>query len=196
MRQLYPVDVRLEACKMGTLQGSVKILAASQLKHAAWLIEQAAPDIAWGERCAALCESLGIDADNIESLETMARESRYRTEARHLTESITAAAGEVRDAEREIEQERAQRALGEAGFVEVYRDDFEGWERGGMRATIELKHIPRSSDFWYEFTLSVDGNETLSGKSGEFGKLLEAVVMKPSEPSEAIRKDPPAEDAS
>ena len=144
MRARYPEGGSIYPCKLGTLEGDIRITALANLRHASWLVDSAEPDIAWGERCAALCESLGIDDDNIAMLEMLCKRNCYLTEHRHLTQSILSAAGEVQDSERELEQDQTVEALEKAGFLAVELDDFEGWERGNQRVTIESKHRPRS----------------------------------------------------
>ncbi len=177
-QRLYP-DTSIYPAQIGTLHGAVRIMAGSGLGHAAWLVDQALPEIAWGERCAALCEALGIDSDNIAELETMVNAGRYQVELRGLCERIANAATEVRDDARQKEFEDTGTALESAGFI-LDPEDGNIFLRGAApgapstdRVLIEYKS--RNHEGWYEFTLEVDGRETLRGKSGEFAGLLTAV---------------------
>ena len=174
----YGKSVDMYPSMLGYLKAEASISAASGLSHAAWLVEQSALDIAWGERCAALCESLGIDSDNIAELETLMAGDRYRSDARYLREKITEQAGEVRDDARAREHDQALNALTDAGF-DPDDDDDDILTCCSWRVQIETKR--KNGDFWYEFTLESNGAETLRGKSGEFAALLAAVGISQQE---------------
>jgi len=179
-KRKYP-GMSIMPTQLGHLIGVIKIMGTSKLQHAAWDAEQALPEIAWAERCAAICESLGIDEDNIAHLETLMNEKRYRSDAGNLTEKIRDQAGEVQDDSREFEYEDAHDKLADAGFLlDLEDEDF--LVRGSERVHIEIKHAKISHDFWYEFTLEVAGVETLRGKSGEFPALLAAVGINQDSP--------------
>ena len=173
----YGKSVDMYPSMLGYLKAEASISAASGLSHAAWLVEQSALDIAWGERIVTLCESLGIDSDNIAELELLATDERYRSDARRLREEIVKQAGEVRDDTREREHDQALNALTDAGFNSDEDDDI--LTCCSWRVQIETKR--KNSDFWYEFTLESNGVETLRGKSGEFAALLAAVGISQQE---------------
>ena len=171
MADIYPK-------KLGYLSGAVRIHVAASIGHAARLVEQASPDIAWGERCAALCESLDIDDTNIAELETLASNQRYKGEARDVRTLIANQAIGVRDDARELEYEEASKALTEAGFIPASEDEV--YTRGNQQIGVG-RGSARGKGFWYTFVLEVDGIETLRGKSGEFAGLLAAVgIVQPA----------------
>ncbi len=174
------------AYKFGYLSSAANIMAPGDLNHAAWLVTEAEPTIEWGERCAELCEALGIDGDNIGFLQALANGDGYQSSVRELREQIMEAAKEVRDSEREVEHFDAAEVLENSGFVVVETDDSEWWERSSVGACASGEHFSkvervtleskcRNGEFWYEFILEVNGRETLRGKSGEFAGLLAAV---------------------
>ena len=164
--------------ELGTITSVIGKLTTSEwapaatTRHALWLHEQLAPEIAVLERLQKICESLGIDEDNLADLELLTDNSRYRSEFRDLRVAIAHAAGEVRNDTRDREQQEALDTLLANGFT--VDDDTDALVRGNQRVVIEAKH--RDKDWWYEFTLTTDGGlVALTGKSGEFANLLEAV---------------------
>jgi hypothetical protein len=147
--------------------------AARDIEHMGfWYLEQIRPEVAYMERLAAVCEGLGIDEDNLPMLELLVKEGgyagRYKHEASELAEKIRQTANEVYDDQRDREHDNAIEALEAAGFKEN-TDDGDLYERGNQTAIIQWKGGE------YQWRLEVDGVETLTGCSGEFSKLLEAV---------------------
>ena len=82
------------------------------------------------------------------------------------------------DDARAREHDQALNALTDAGF-DPDDDDDDILTCCSWRVQIETKR--KNGDFWYEFTLESNGEETLRGKSGEFAALLAAVGISQQE---------------
>ena len=139
-------------------------------------LESARAQVAILERLWIACDKLGIyvptdggDSD-LPWLEKLVS-GDYRSEASDLSEKIAEAISEIRKEEYDREAETAVDALKDAGFV--YDEEPEVWHRAGETVTIEHKH--NGGDWWYTFQYYHPDGTRVSGKSGEFGKLLDAI---------------------
>ena len=149
------------------------ILSARLRGHPMWLIAESEPEIALLERFSAVCDGLGIDPDNLAELETFISDEQYRSDKRELQGRIERCVGEIREATLAQEEENAVTLLEAAGFTFQQDDSYEGWVRGTEQISTKYKH--KGSDSWYEFLLKRNGDGILTGRSGEFSKLLAAV---------------------
>ena len=141
-------------------------------------LARARAQVAILERLWTACDKLGIyvPTDGVDSdLPWMEKlvSGEYRSEASDLSEKIAEAISEIREGEYEAEAEKAVESMKSAGFEFVEDDEFEGYRRGGETVTIDQKH--NGPDWWYTFQYDHPYGTRVSGKSGEFSKLLDAI---------------------
>lgn len=173
--------------------------ATFAVRHVSEILE----DVALLDRLQTVMESLEVYAnidrgygsrpsqDNtreLRLLELLFKDDKYEYEARKLREAIAKTLNEVEEQEWETEQENAISALETAGFVRVEDDFLDGWRRmpdGQVveEVVIEINTSRRHGikEFGYKFSYErKDGTTVMAlvdGKSGEFGKLLEAIAV-------------------
>jgi hypothetical protein len=164
-------------------------IAARDARFALAALERARTDIApWEKLATLLYNSWDIDTREIKLLELLTTNERYSLDSKELREMLLKTLREVEEMEWELEADESIRALKTAGFMEVERDDFEGYEHEirNERVSIEMDYRhghPKIEWVGYKFSFERDNTEILSGVSGEFGKLLEAVTAKQGEAS-------------
>jgi hypothetical protein len=130
-----------------------------------------------------------IDEREIKLLEILTTNECYSHENGKLRTAVRQALREVEESEWENEVDGARQSLEAAGFRLVERDDFEGWERGDERVSIDMAYQDGSTRprriLWtgYRFSCERNNLEVCAGVSGEFGKLMEAIKARQAEPS-------------
>ena len=128
------------------------------------------------ERLWIACDKLGIyvPTDGVDSdlpwLEKLVS-GDYRSEASDLSEKIAEAISEIRVGEYDKEEQESCDAMKAAGFV--FDEETEVWQRGGETVVIESQH--NGPDWWYRFGYDHPDGTRVSGKSGEFSNLLDAI---------------------
>lgn len=148
------------------------------LAAAADFMKFAQKKVAILERLWVACDKLGIyvpmdeESSDLPWLEKLVS-GGYRHEKEKVSESIVSAIAEVRESEYESERDESVAAITAAGFEEDYEEDG-CWRRGLETLTIEGFHKSQY-DWWYTFEYNHPDGTRVSGKSGEFSKLLEAI---------------------
>ena len=160
------------------------------LEFAVTTLRSAQHRVAILERLWTACDALGVyvplDGDPNTDLPWLEKlvSGGYRHEKQEVSKSIVSAIEEVREAEYEAEHDEAVAAIMAAGFEKDEEND--NWRRESETVTVEIDI--KGGYWWYVFEYNHPDGTRVSGKSGEFSKLLEAIRVPGAETSERVAR--------
>jgi len=181
IRKRHP-DSSLYPSMFGELSAHASA-AASTAKYALEVVESMRPQFDLLERLQAVLENFDVMANpecsrELRLLEILCEKDDYKYERRKFSKAFTDTLNSVECQEWEAERDDAIDALMQIGFQESESDEYEGlirWVGEDGSKALERVIINYKKDGRFEFSFGINDETVVTGTSGEFSKLLEAV---------------------